>query len=476
MNINRSTSGVLLIGLLFALMITPCLYSQPVATSKQQIGELDIYHDFKDKTLFYYAPGKLNLALEKNGAPKFQMVEMRYTGTGVHGDRGENRFLNVVQFTVDMQQISADQLKEAKQQLDGRGDLIPLPVREIEAVLVAPVSGISESAYKKIGKNGSFHSDDTNGSSGKDGFWTERTFTLKLENHEAQILWDQVKDGQLSLTLSYSFFADMIQGREGDYVAIKDSAAIDLNLGEEKLFNDSTASKSLVRGDAFPIRVNVTEWPDLIKRIDINEGVPPAYAALEVTCYDFTNHLRPDLALKTIDIEATGVGGQLVSLKTKKFSSHEPDLNTLQIKFPYAVKLSTPFRYRVTEYTVEGSKIVSPWRSAESWITPLDITTSEAAQKFERRSLEVEAPSLSELGILKANVFLFYTFRNKVHILSMPFSNADSPQIQPVDITHDKNTTLRYKVIWQVSEDEKSETTLTELNVVDDYLFLTPPQ
>ena len=87
---------------LFVMGVAPCLHSQPVATSKRQIGELDLYQDFKDKTIFYFAPGKLDLAREKNGAPRFQMVEMRYTGTGVHGDRGENRFLNVVQFTVLM--------------------------------------------------------------------------------------------------------------------------------------------------------------------------------------------------------------------------------------------------------------------------------------------------------------------------------------------------------------------------------------
>lgn len=466
---------ILLAPLLWALTLLSYCYGQPVASSKQQIGGLDVYQDFKNEKLFYYAPGKLNLAFESNGSPRFQMIQMRYTGTGVYGDRGENRFLNIVQFTVLMDRITSEQLAVVSEHLGRRADLRPLPIRDIEAVLVAPLSGVNGSAYKKVGKNGSFQSDNKNGSSGKEGFWTERTFTVKLENHEAQILWDQIENGQLALSLSYSFFSDMIPGNQGDYAMTADSTMVDLELADSKLFNDTTISRSIVRGDAFPIRVNVQEWPDLIRKIDVNEGIPPAYAALEVTCYDFTNSLRPDLALKSIDIEATGVGGQPVLLTAKKFTSHEPDLNALQIKFPYAVKLSTPFRYRITEYTVEGTREVSAWKTADSWVTSLDITTAEAARKFQQKTVEVETPLLSEHGVSKVKLYLFYTFREKIFTMPLEFESTDSPQVKPLSITYDKDSKLWYKVIW-TQEDGKKETKLAQLNAIDDYLYLLPPE
>ena len=452
--------------------------AQPVVSSKQILDDVEVYRDLKRANLFYYAPGDLRHALHADGKPKFQLLEMRYTGSSAYGDNGETRFLNVVQFTVSMEQASTEVLKSVRQQLRTRSaDLRPLPVRSIDAFLVAPLGESKDgSAYKKIGQGGSFQAEGKNGTSDQSGFWTERTFTLKLENHEAQLLWDQVASGQLALSLAYSFYADMVFGANADMEAAGDGMSEKFQSAtEDVLTTDTVVVTHLVRADAFPIRVDVARWPDLLKRIDINEGVPPGYAALEVRCYDFTEDLRPDLNMKAVEIQATGVGGTPVTLAAKKFLRNQPDLNAIQIHFPYAVKLTEPFRYRVVEYTLEGSKNVSDWITQESWTGLVDITTPGEARKFLRKSIEVEAPPLRENGVEKIEVLLFYIYRGESRHLRLAF-NADNPlPIQIANIRYDVDTDLEYAVAWYYKNGERKESARIGEAFVDDYIYLSNP-
>lgn len=466
---------------MFFILINALLSAQPVASSLQVVNGISLYRDFKKPSLFYYAPGNLSLAMEADGKPRFQLLEMRYTGTGATGDRGENRFLNVVQFTVSMEQITAEDIKTLKKQIGAsrRIDLRPLPVRSIEAILVTPVgNSVENGGYKKIGKDGSFQSEGNNGSSAKDGFWTERTFTLKLENYEAQLLWDQVANGQLALSLGYSFYADMMQGSSGDMnvsgtnrVAVGDFETSN----QDNLVADTVIATHIVKADAFPIRIDPQQWPGLMKKIDINEGVPPAYAALEVRCYDFSDDLRPDLSIKAIDIEATGVSGRPVVL-TKKFLSSEPDLNTLQIRFPYAVKLSEPFRYRITEYTREGSKDVSAWITQDSWVGSLDISTPLDEQKFEKKSLEVEVADLDTLAVGKVRFVLSYVFRGIRKELYMDYNMEDGLPLQVANFRIDKNSVISYHTVWYYENGEVVQTDTRAFNMPDDYIYLPGPE
>src|SRR5687768_9495635 len=127
---------------LLACGLATTTWAQPVAIPKRSIGDLEIYPDLKNRNLFYYAPGNLTLAQEQNGKPRFQLLEMRYTGTSATGNQGEKRFANVVQFTVQMEEASREALQQARQQLGGsRVDLRPLPIRDVEAFVVAPVGG-----------------------------------------------------------------------------------------------------------------------------------------------------------------------------------------------------------------------------------------------------------------------------------------------------------------------------------------------
>lgn len=451
--------------------------AQPVSRDKRVIHGLEVFGDLRNESLFYYAPGNLHLAYEPNGKPRFQLLEMRYTGSSAYADSGEKRFMNVVQFTVAMDRVTAGDIRSVQLELGAGAVLKPLPVRFIEAILVAPIQGANAGGYKRIGKDGAFHADDARGNTGKSGYWTERTFTLKLENHEAQLLWDQVENGQLSLSLGYSVYADIVPAREGDLSVGGNRAFVKEVETETRdlLVTDTTAVLQMVKADAFPIRVDITRWPDAIKKVDINEGIPPAYAALEVRCYDFSDNLRPDLAIKSIEIQATGVGGRTVTLQPKKFINNQPDIYAIPIRFPYAVKLTEPFRYRVTEYTLEGARKMSDWVTNDSWVGVLDITTPEGSRKFERQSIEVEIPSLDEHGFERVDVFFLYTYRGEQRLLNLAFDGADTLPVQMANIRNDKDTDIYLAAIWYDAGGKSYESGPEKVTVVDDYIYLPVP-
>ncbi|HLT71664.1 MAG TPA: hypothetical protein VKZ75_03400 [Cyclobacteriaceae bacterium] len=471
--------GIRLLCCAILLLAFHLCQAQPMARDQRQIMDVGVFPDFHDNSVFYYAPGELSLAYEPGGKPKFQLLEMRYTGSAATGNSGEKRFMNVVQFTVTMEQISAEKLEVLKQRLGGVDiKLRPVPIRSIEAILVAPVGDPNAStAYTRVGHNGSFQAGSHEGAPRGDGYWTERTFTVKLENHEAQLLWDQVDQGHLALSLAYSFYADIIPGTRGAIEVGGDKSYTDSmeSRSDEMLVTDTIATVQAIRADAFPVRVDTQKWPDILKKIDLNEGIPPAYAALEVRCYDFSDDLRPDLAIKSVEIQATGVGGTAVVLPPQKFFRSQPDLNGLQIHFPYAVKLTEPFRYRVIEYTLEGTRGESPWITSDSWAGVLDITTPEAARRHERKSIDVELPSLAEHSLSVVDVVFHYIFRGYMHEQVLRFDASNELPIQQSNITLDQGTDLYYEAIWKFEDGSQTTTERSRAQTIDDYLYLPIP-
>lgn len=475
MNGKTVAIGLLLLGI-FAFG-----HCQPVTSSKRNMGGMEIYQDFGNKDLFYYAPGDLKLALEPDGKPEFQLVEMRYTGSSAYGDQGKNHFMNVVQFTVIMEQATADALRAAREELgDKNVDLRPLPVRSIEAFMVAAVGeGSEKGSYKKIGKDGSFQAEGEKGASGKYGFWTERTFTLKLEDHEAQLLWDQVANGQLSLSLGYTFYADMLPGAKAD-MKISGDAKLASNFetsNEDLLMVDTLVVMQPVKSDAFAVSIDVARWPGVLKKIDLNEGIPPAYAVLEVRCFDFADGLRPDLAVKGIDVAAMGVGGQMITIPTQKFLAAEPDLYARQIRFPYAVKLTMPYRYRVVEYTTDGDKVLSAWKVADSWGSHLDITTPARQNAILKKEIDIEIPVVEfpEKGITKVDVHINYTLGGRPFNTVVSYLPDEALPLKQATFKCDRDEGVTYDVTWTFTDDTIIKTEGDGIPA-DNYLYIIVPE
>ncbi len=117
----------------------------------------------------------------------------------------------------------------------------------------------------------------------------------------------------------------------------------------------------------------MARWPRIIRRIDINESAPPGYAALDVYCYDFSQGTDAARYETQVEIQAAGVGGKPVALSAT-FSRTQPDLYARSLRFPVAVRMDRPYRFRVLSIAQDGTSKTTPWRERLGWTELLDVT------------------------------------------------------------------------------------------------------
>ncbi len=444
-----------------SMLLLGSISAQPVLSSRQLLSGFEVYKDLKDHNLYYYAPGDLALVRNDEGKPAFQLVEMRYAGSSSYGDAGNQHFRNLVQFTIEMQSMTAAQAEAIKQAIAPSKTIAlrPIPIQRIESLLVTTVGENSEKRYQKVGSGGAF--EETNAAA-KGGYWTQRTFTLKLDNHEAQLLWGQIEKGQLALSLNYAFYVEAVEGYDGQVFSGGNLKPSGDPITLEK---DSTVQVVPVKSNSFALYIDPVKWPELMKKIDINEDMPPAYAALEVKCYDLADGLRPDLFRKTIEIKAMGVGGQPVSIRTE-FSRTNPDLYSRSIRFPFAVKMTQPLQYRIEEINLEGEKTIGNWITSTSWADLLDITTPNLNNSFVKSAFEVEFEPTEQatLGLELRYVYRGQGMRNVIQ-------GSATSSIVPLTVVHDRSQPIRYRVM-QTSENG-APVFGEEKVLADTYLFIS---
>ncbi len=399
---RRGSAAVVVV--LLASLAPPPLTAIPNFAAGRQAGGLMVYPDDRRHGLYYYGPGELGLAVDGAGRPDLHFLQSRYTGTAAARDQGTFAFRSVLTLRVR-------QLGVGPQELDGvrrslrlvRGnELRPLPIARLEAVLGyapvrAPVSaaaalpgddtatGADQAAAPAAGEEqrtiagGHFESDGE-----VDGpVWLERTYVLSLDAEESQLLWDALQRDRLVLSIGYAFFAagrnevpgamaSVGGGTLGDELRRTVAEAIAPAQGAE---GDDAPPPVLVRAGASSITVDAARWPDLFRRVDINDRLPPGYAGLDVYCYDFRDGLRQDLYEKQVEVTAEAVGGQPVTLLAA-FHQSQPDLYALSLRFPVAVRLDRPYRYRVSEVRRDGAAHPGPWQQGKGWAGILDVTTT----------------------------------------------------------------------------------------------------
>ncbi|WP_144801149.1 hypothetical protein [Maribacter sp. MAR_2009_72] len=350
--------------------MTSLLLAQPDITSRKKVNGTTVFQDMTDPFLYYYEPGELFLSHNTNDEPDFQFLDMRYTGSKCYNDQGEKNFMSLLQFGVEMKKMTADSIMAIKRALKNRAiKLVPVPITQIRTQLVI---GSIENEEEKIQKDGALDAKTKAGYSTSKTYWTKRSFTIKLNNHESQVLNDQLRNGRLGISLDYEYYADF---KKNDEMEAAGSKELIEALSEEYGKAGEITENRILKSDVLPIRIDVEKYPDTIKQMDLNEEVPPAYAGTEIRCYDFKNNLRSDLYIKIVEIQAQSVSNEKEVIVTIKFLKSHSDIHTKYISFPYAIYVNAPMRYRVTEITIDGDRTVSEWMSKESCSSVIDITT-----------------------------------------------------------------------------------------------------
>ena len=349
-------------------------------------GPLRVYPDDRNARRWYYPPGDVVFAVDVDGRPDLLFLQMAYSGTAVSGDRGTILHRNVLSFGVEMVGPSPAAVRAAKSALPRGSDLRPLPIRRLTAALVYATAAAPEEQSLPEG-----HFQSAGEEKDATSFWSERSYSLGLDNASAELFWDAMHTGQGVISIAYAFLVegvspdtaiDELSGSPKLVEAVNKQIAADQE-GEEK----TAVATVLVKAGATTLQVEPERWPGLFKRVEFSGNIPPGYAVLDVRCYDFSDGTRPELFERRLEIDAEGVSGSRVRLETT-FGSSEPDLYARSLRFPFAVRLDRPYRYRVTELRRDGSEASGDWREAASWNRLLDITSKVASLAEYQKSLE----------------------------------------------------------------------------------------
>lgn len=381
--------------LVLALVAPAFARAAPDLRNAVEVGPLQVYRDHERRDVFYYAPGPLELAVERDGRPGLSFLQLRWVGGALHGDASDAGSLSTLTLRFRMAGPTPADLAVMRAGIQravgsARIELRPLPITGFDAALV--YATIGEGARSEPLPAGYFEADgapETRTSAA--GYWSERSYTVPLDERTSQVLWRTLHEQQVLMSLSY-VFSTSGRGHDGDvFVSIRRDTSDAMQLLRERLGlaepdaldalartleerADDVVSSKLVRAGALAIRVDAERWPALFQRVDFEDAAPPGYAHLRVYCYDFQNRLRPDLFYKKVEVEARAVDGRLVRAEVK-FLGSEPDLYARTLRFPVAVELEAPYRYRVVAAHRDGRVESGEWRERAQWSRILDITT-----------------------------------------------------------------------------------------------------
>ncbi len=119
--------------------MTPA-FATPDLRQPRTAGALTVYPDDARRTLFYYPPGELTIAVKQDGAPDVHLLHARYTGSAATGDRGATMVRSIFTLRLVMNGPTPLELTAARRELTasvgGAIELRPLPIRRLESAIV----------------------------------------------------------------------------------------------------------------------------------------------------------------------------------------------------------------------------------------------------------------------------------------------------------------------------------------------------
>jgi hypothetical protein len=347
-------------------------------------GPLTVYPDDSRRTLFYYPPGELAIATRSDGSPDIHLLHARYTGSVVTGDQGTSVIRSVFTVRVVMSGPTPAQLAAVRQSLAGAAgsglELRPLPIRRVESAIV--YAGAADHGAPAETPLPRAHIESTEAAPPREGYWTERVFTLGLGPQDAQLLSTALARGSVALGIGYAFLSDgpgpdqplqQLSGSPALVDELRKAIEPPKPAADPDDAGRDAARPVMVRVGAVGVTADIARWPGIVTRVDINESAPPGYAALDVYCYDFHQPADSPLYEKQVVIEAASVGGARVTL-TATFNRSQPDLYARGMRFPVAVRLDRPFRFRIVRIAQDGTSTSTAWRDRTSWTALLDVT------------------------------------------------------------------------------------------------------
>ena len=287
--------------------------------------------------------------------PEFLFNINRYIGSEITGDRGEFWARGVIKFAtqVDSTSYGYSKIKGMLQKDFGpRIQLEALPVlNEHNRLQFAQISdGESEAERAEFDLTAS-----PERRVGRVSSETKRRYSLRLNDHEADLYWQQFHANRLSVSLSYGWDIDgVIRDETGAWTP------------HHRSINDSLS-----------IAVSPSIHPDLFKKSELWQRLTIAHSGIKVLCYDFLNEVIPDLYYTLVEFRFETITGRRY-VRQLKFLADSDEFET-DIDFELANDIKEGFEYRVRRLTVNGDVMQSDWtKHDKAWLdVSLPITTEK---------------------------------------------------------------------------------------------------
>jgi hypothetical protein len=351
--------------ILFLFLIVSFLSNAQVNFNDLLLVEnVRLYKDKIKKNVVYYGPEGMEIAKNINGQSDFNFIMIRYTGSKISGDQKTTKFKNICQFKVQLKEISTEKLNTIRQQIFPN-TLQKLPLKAFKPFLI--FTPIKQNESTKIIDNELFIQENI--------LYNEEYLTIELSNLDAQILEESLLKNQTLISVGYTIWA------EGN----NDNKSVDLQLYgpiksqyNEKIKNytDSLSHKVQLKNTIIMAGVTEVILPNehskYIRKLDLNEQMPPQFANIEVRCYDFYNKIRTDIYAKKIQIQAYGIDNTLIQIEDT-FYQKNPEEAVKYLNFEFAINNSKPLMYRIIEINKSGNQFVKGWIKKLDW-SQIDIT------------------------------------------------------------------------------------------------------
>jgi len=375
------------VGVLLVALLCGHAAALPLLTVGETIEGLVIYPDDKEARVFYYVPGRIELA-ETAGTPQFSFRRMRYVGTKLMGDQGTFRGRGDISFTVRFENLS-DKVAKAhrvlKRTRHRRAVLLPIPVDTIEADLVYSVIEGGDVQQGETLATGLWAEPPTEPTTEgpSAGQWESKSFTIALNPRTTQLMWQAYEEDAVLLSLNYAVVAKGVS--DLDVLPLEAQRRLDelrrqiegdKDDGEqfEPTEIELEAISRTVQSGALQIAVLPDEHPECFRSVDLDAEMPAGYVFLEVYCYDYQNDPDTTIAKKTVEIRGYGIARGRPKVKVS-FRRSTPDETVQSVRFELAVDLDKGYEYRIVDYDDEGTVTKRDWIAVADWTGILDIST-----------------------------------------------------------------------------------------------------
>lgn len=346
-------------------------FADALFDSAFEVANQTLLKDHELPHVYYLVPPPPSIALNDDQSPTVFLSLTHYIGNELRDDAGNTRVnwsLLVELERKHISQVQRSRIISLLQHSSGANrDIIlrDMPISSVPTNVIYQPIDTPELAIKLASAN-VVAGEQTSLTRYQDAYWTRRYLSFALSPNDGITMRAAFEAGGSIMSVSTHYQALGISLDESDPIA--------------PIYR---RTKKVVAQSAIQVQVNRDTHPEYLRVVDLNSISPPGYVGLTLLCYDFNDdQTTVTLSLKKVELEAEGVSGRTIKISLQ-FQKDADGTSQQFAKFPYAVRVDRPFRYRTRSYDLIGKLTTSEWKNIKNWVIPLDVTSYPGDQQNE---------------------------------------------------------------------------------------------